>query len=195
MASRTPMPSPARNDIAAIRSGSRNPTVASLVWLPVKRARRGWLGNWATAGAALALTLILAGCTGGQTEATRSPPPTPVSTSTSSTHSSAATAGYLRDCASSVGGELRSKVIRQVAKAGPLAFVWVRAAERAPAKWFRRRAGGFPSGKYLVLVKNGQQVTVSVPAFEQKTVALLYDPAHFAPFLAVAQGERTVTFR
>jgi hypothetical protein len=106
-----------------------------------------------------------------------------------------ASTGYLRDCASSVDGGVGSRDIRQSAKVGPLAFVWVRGAEQAPAAFFRRRPGGYPSGKYLVLVRSAEQVTVSVPPSERKVVALVYDPAHFAPFLPVSKGERVVTFR
>ncbi len=101
---------------------------------------------------------------------------------------------FVRTCASSVSGVVSERSWRQSVFAGPLAIVWVRPAARAPASQFGKTAQGYPTGKYLVVVKLNHTVTLSVPSSERGRVSLLYDPSAFTPAGPVSAGEHTVTF-
>jgi hypothetical protein len=127
--------------------------VASFVWFIVNRARVPRTRRSLTLGAAVVLVLAATACTTEhkavhQTPSLSHPESSPASSPTPvATPSFPAPSGYLRDCESSVSGGLSGKVIRQAAKAGPLAFVWVRVAEQAPPTFFRRRPDGYAHGR------------------------------------------------
>jgi hypothetical protein len=109
----------------------------------------------------------------------------------------AASPPFVRACGTDVYGALGPPARWQPHSlvAGALAFDGIGYARNLSAhaieRAYRSGQGAF---KTLVLVRRGQQVTVSVPADERGHVALYYDPAaHGAQ--TVAHGEQIVTFR
>jgi hypothetical protein len=102
----------------------------------------------------------------------------------------------LRDCDSSVYGDLPPGWERDSVRAGPLALVGVASY---PPRYFepRRSDGRYPRVKVLLAVDNGVTLTLSVPPSERAFVGLSYDrdaPSWAAGWLPVAAGDPAVTF-
>jgi hypothetical protein len=147
--------------------------------------------------AVLVLSFVACACTssGGsaRNEADSSPPAAPA------TSSVVDESGYVRTCASRVIGDIgapsawRSSSItigRSVLLDG------IRGASHAPRVAFGGRHGRYPAGKVLVVVKQGERVTMRVPTSETRVFSLLYDPGSMKANnrYAISQGEHAVTF-
>jgi len=78
----------------------------------------------------------------------------------------------VRDCDSSVYGELGPGWERRTVWAGPLGLVGATAGN--PPKQARGRPGYFEPIKFVLVLENAQVATIQVPASERAHVALLY---------------------
>jgi hypothetical protein len=105
---------------------------------------------------------------------------------------------FVRDCRSAVYGDLGKNWRRDAIGARPLVFV----GGKAFARWsrsslapMRGTTDRYQAQKVLVIVNSGAAVTVSVPAAERRSFALLYDPSQFKQSsYRVSDGEWKVTF-
>ena len=124
------------------------------------------------------MTAAGTGCTASPTPSPATPPPAPQ--------------GYVRPCASSVWGELGPVTARTDALAGPIAFIGL----NGDSPLTPSHDGKYNAIKVLAVVKQGWQVTVSVPAPERGNAALLYNPNAFSPGppYPFSAGEPVVTF-
>jgi len=102
---------------------------------------------------------------------TSSPPPTP----TPLPVATPAATPFTRTCAESVARQVSAASWRQSVIAGPLAIVQFRQAAGFLPVVLGRHPHGYQPGRYLVAVKQGHEVTLSIPASEQAHVALLYN--------------------
>jgi hypothetical protein len=132
------------------------------------------------------VTAAAAGCTAG---------PTPGSAPSRHTPSPTLQ-GYVRPCASSVYGELGPVTARHDVIAGPLAFIGLNNYARLAPSQLRANGGKYFALKVLAVVKQGWQITVSVPGSQRGDAALLYDPDAMpsGPPYAFSAGEPAVTF-
>ena len=98
----------------------------------------------------------------------------------------------MRDCASSVYGELGDWQ-RDSMVVGPLGFLRARAYAR---RFVPAPAGGgrYRGTKLLVVVRTGWIVRVVVPDAQRATVALQYAPADFNAAVVPAESEHEVIF-
>jgi hypothetical protein len=80
---------------------------------------------------------------------------------------------------------------------GPIGFVGLKTAREEPRRDFARHPGGWGGAKVVAVVNPGAQVTVSLPSFELRRLALLYDPSAFkaSGLYSLSDGEPSVTFR
>jgi len=105
---------------------------------------------------------------------------------------------FVRDCRSAVYGDVGKNWRRNAIGVGSIAFVqanefarWSRSS-LAPLSGTTDR---YDAQKVLVIVDSGATVTVTVPAAERRSFALLYDPSQFNKNShRVSDGEWKVTF-
>ena len=148
-----------------------------------------------------ALLVMAASCTGGG-GGTPSPSASVRATRPPTTESPPAEipSPFVRTCESAVYGQLAPNWMTRSVVVGPLAFAGLKNAARERARDFQRRPGGYDAVKELVVIRTGSTATVSIPRFEWKYVAFLYDPAaspsgNRGRWWLISDGERAVTFR
>ena len=105
---------------------------------------------------------------------------------------------FVRDCRSAVYGDVGESWRRNAIGVGPLAFVQAKAFagwSRSSLAPLRGTTDRYEAQKVLVIVTSGATVTLSVPAAERQSFALLYDPSQFGKrSYRVSSGEWKVTF-
>jgi len=148
---------------------------------------------------ALVLIAVLALTSrGGRPAGTPSPRTAPTLSASSLTpfgEAAPASASFVRTCATSVAGSLDMRGWRPSVHAGPFAVAWLREAGSLLPPALGRRRHGYRAWRYLVVVKQGHDVTISVPIAEQDRVALLYNPAGSGRSLRLEAGDVAVNFR
>jgi hypothetical protein len=100
----------------------------------------------------------------------------------------------LRDCRSSVYGDLGRRWLPSSVVAGPLAFVRARAYATSPYSFRGAGAGRYWGNKLLVVVRTGWVARVIVPSAQRRKVALQYAPEDFNKAVVPAESEHDVTF-
>jgi hypothetical protein len=100
----------------------------------------------------------------------------------------------MRDCTSSVYGDLGSDWMRSSIVVGPLAFVRARAYSSSTSSFASVGGGRYRGSKLLAAVRTGWVVRVVVPAADRRKVALQYAPADFNRAVVPAQSEHDVIF-
>lgn len=140
------------------------------------------------------LAALIAVMTAAATGCTASPAPRPAASSRPAPFP--ALQGYVRPCAPAVHGELGPVTARRDAIAGPIAFIGLNSYSRLGPSQLHAHGGKYNAVKVLAVVRQGWQVTVSVPGPERGNVALLYDPDAFpaGPPYPFSAGEPLVTF-
>jgi hypothetical protein len=103
---------------------------------------------------------------------------------------------FVRDCRSAVYGDVGKNWRRNAIGVGPISFVGAKARwSRSSLAPVRGTTDHYDAQKVLVIVDSGATVTVTVPAAERRSFALLYDPSQFNKnFYRVSDGESRVTF-
>jgi hypothetical protein len=103
----------------------------------------------------------------------------------------------LRDCSTSVGGDLPSDWRRYTVAAGPLTLYYWNASTLTNSGAFRARAPGrYEPIKILALVSGPRTVTLSVPLGERRKVALVYGPvSERRQAIRVSDGRAATTFQ
>jgi hypothetical protein len=100
----------------------------------------------------------------------------------------------LRDCRSSVYGDLGSDWIRSSILVGPLAFVRAHGYSTSTYSFASVGGGRYRGSKLLAVVRTGWVVRLVVPTAEGRKVALQYAPVDFNKAVVPAQSEHEVTF-
>jgi len=142
-------------------------------------------GPCAWRGAAVVVVFTVVGCTSSG----RAASPTPSNPSPTTSHSPAEASGFVRDCGTSVSGNLGAKKQweRSSVVVGPFALVWIRHYAPPGAMNFSQ-----PVAKVLALVKQGHQVALWVPKGERRDVTLIYNLSKGTAF---PDGNPLVTFQ
>ena len=100
----------------------------------------------------------------------------------------------VRDCGSSVYGDLGGDWVPSSIFAGPLAFVRARAYATSPSSFRGVGGGRYRGSKLLVLVQAGWVARVVVPAVQRRNIALQYAPEDFNRLVVPLEGKHEVTF-
>jgi hypothetical protein len=109
-------------------------------------------------------------------------------------------AGYVRTCASRVIGDIGAPSAwrsSSITIARSVLLDGIRGPSHASRAAFGGTHGRYPAGKVLVVVKQGERVTMRVPTSERRVFSLLYDPGSMEGAnnrYAISQGEHAVTF-
>jgi hypothetical protein len=85
---------------------------------------------------------------------------------------------------------------RTDAVAGPIAFIGLNGDSQLAPRQLRAHGGKYNAVKVLAVLKQGWQVTVTVPGSERGSAALLYNPDAFSPGppYPFSAGDPVVTF-
>jgi hypothetical protein len=100
----------------------------------------------------------------------------------------------LRDCGSSVYGDLGAGWLPSSVVAGPLAFVRARTYATSTYSFRSVGAGRYRGSKLLVVVRTGWVARVVVPSAQRRKVALQYAREDFNKAVVPAESEHDVTF-
>jgi hypothetical protein len=103
-------------------------------------------------------------------------------------------APVLRECTSSVYGDLGRDWLPPSVVAGPLAFVRARAYASSTYSFRGVGVGRYRGSKLLVVVRTGWVARVVVPSAQRRKVALQYAPEDFNKAVVPAESEHDVTF-
>ena len=124
-------------------------------------------------------------------------PPSPAGTPSAAPRDPAtpAAATFVRTCADGMDGTLTAHTWRHSLVGGPLAVIWLRPGGALSPGSIGHHLRGFDPAYYLVVVRQGQQVTLSVPASTQGHVAFLYDSPTASPDAPIEVGNTAVTLR
>ena len=102
---------------------------------------------------------------------------------------------FAQTCADGIGGDLTTRAWRQSLVGGPLAVVWLRPGGELSPGSIGHHLRGFDPVYYLVVVRQGRQVTLSVPMPTQGHVAFLYDSPTASPDAPIQVGNTSVTLQ
>jgi hypothetical protein len=100
----------------------------------------------------------------------------------------------VRDCNSSVYGDLGSDWMASSIVAGSLAFVRARFYSSSAHSFASVGGGRYRGSKMLVAVRTGWVTRVVVPMAERRKIALQYAPADFNKPVVPAHSDHDVTF-
>jgi hypothetical protein len=100
----------------------------------------------------------------------------------------------VRDCGSSVYGDLGSGWLASSVVVGPLAFARARSYSSSASAFTSVGGGRYRGTKLLALVRAGWVVRLVVPDAQRAKVALQYAPADFNKAVVPAESEHEVTF-
>jgi len=140
----------------------------------------------------LALTAGHGAGTSPSPPATSPPLPTP---SAAPNVSAPATTTFVRTCADGLGGKLTARTWRHRLVGGPLAVIWLRPGGALSPGSIGHHLRGFDPAYYLVVVRQGRKVTLSVPMSTQGHVAFLYDSPTASPDTPIQVGNTSVTLQ
>lgn len=122
------------------------------------------------------------------------PPPSPAPSPKHAAIPPSATP-FVRTCADGVGGTLSTRTWRHSLVGGPLAVIWLRPGGALSPGSIGHHLRGFDPAYYLVVVRQGRAVTLSVPISRQGHVAFLYDSPTASPDTPIQVGNTSVTLQ
>ena len=120
-----------------------------------------------------------------------SPPPSPPR----SLPALPVTTPFLKTCADGLEGTLSPQTWRHSLFAGPLAVIWLRPGGDLSPGSIGHHFRGYQPAYYLVVVRQGHEVTLSVPLSQQAHVAFLYNSPVASPDAPLQVGDTSVTLQ
>jgi hypothetical protein len=102
---------------------------------------------------------------------------------------------FVKTCADGLQGTLTPETWRHSLFAGPLAVIWLRPSGDLSPGSLGHHFRGYQPAYYLVVVRQGHAVELSVPLSQQAHVAFLYNSPTASPDTPLQVGDTSVTLR
>jgi len=102
---------------------------------------------------------------------------------------------FVKTCADGLEGSLTPQTWRHSLFAGPLAVIWLRPGGMLSPGSIGHHFRGYEPASYLLVVRQGHEVKLSVPSSQQAHVAFLYNPPDVPPGAPLQIGDTSVTLR
>jgi hypothetical protein len=102
---------------------------------------------------------------------------------------------FVLTCADGLGGTLTPQTWRHSLFAGPLAVIWLRRGGDLSPGSIGHHFRGYEPASYLLVVRQGHEVKLSVPSSQQTRVAFLYNSPTDSPDTPLQIGDTSLTLR